>query len=89
MFGGSSNFIDNEFLYYLKGGAFVLICATVFSLPVLEQIRKYVDRMTKNGSKIIPVVSDVLGSVIIISLFAISVITNVASSYNPFIYFNF
>lgn len=89
MFGGSSNFIDNEFLYYLKGGAFVLICATVFSLPVLERIREYVDRMTKNGSKMIPIVSDVLGSVIIIALFAISVITSIASSYNPFIYFNF
>lgn len=89
MFGGGTSFSDNAFLYYIKGGAVVLICATIFSMPIIDWCHKFVDKMAEKGLTIIPAISDVLGAIIMVVLFAMSVITNISSSYNPFIYFNF
>lgn len=89
MFGGGNSLIDNAFLYYLKGGAVILIAALIGSLPVAQWLRKATSGYTGKGAIALTITTDVLGALYMLLLFALSAIAIVSSTYNPFIYFNF
>lgn len=62
----------------------ILVCAVIFSVPVIPYIKEKASK-TENGAKAVSVV----GYVIALILFALSVGALVSSSFNPFIYYIF
>ncbi|MBQ3421818.1 MAG: MBOAT family protein [Romboutsia sp.] len=67
--------------FYLAQYWFELLIAVIISMPILSYIRKW--------NKNINVIIKPLKPIVLISLFGLSVIYLVNSTFNPFIYFNF
>lgn len=89
MFGiGSTAFADNLFIYYLDNGKWILIISLLLSTPVIRIISTRLHTAAEN-KKGLSVACDIGKSVIVLGIFALSVLCCVSSSYNPFIYFNF
>lgn len=82
MFGvGISKWIDPVFCSYLWSGKYILIISILLSMPIYPFLRK------KWSGK--SVIIDIFESIIVLSVFSLSLIMVISSSYNPFIYFNF
>ena len=70
------NIIDNEFIFYIKNYMIFLISGIVFSIPIVNKIKK-----TKTIKVIV--------AVAYIFLFIICISQLCSDSYNPFLYFRF
>ena len=83
MFGvGSNGWTDGAFLEMMKESAVVLAVAMILSAPIYRQMRKWI--MQKSEA-----VERIVRSGICLAVFVLSILQVVASSYSPFIYFNF
>ena len=85
MFGLMGNrFCDSSALFQLRGNALVILLAIICSVPILKRLKQ-----TKFffGEK--RLASDAISFVVYICIFLVAVSFTVASTYNPFIYFNF
>ena len=68
---------NNHWIYYLRNYGITFIIAIVFSTPIVKNIyNKFVK-------------SDILNTVILITIFLISIAYLVDATYNPFLYFRF
>ena len=77
MFGiGVSSIADNVFWYYIESGYSVLLIGIIFSLPIINLLRK-----NSYWKMLEPIICGIL--------FIISMTKIISNSYNPFIYFNF
>ena len=74
---------DIESVLLIKENIFWMIFAISFSMPVYKKIVKLIDRIDNANIK------NVINTSITISLFMISIILLVGSTYNPFLYFRF
>jgi alginate O-acetyltransferase complex protein AlgI len=74
---------DIESVLLIKENIFWMIFAIAFSMPVYKKIVKLIDRIDNANIK------NVINTSITISLFMISIILLVGSTYNPFLYFRF
>lgn len=82
MFGlKATAILDNSFLFYISNYWFYLLCGIIFSVPVSKRI----SQMNWFNSK----VGEIVSSIALTLLFAVTVTYIVSSSYDPFIYFNF
>ena len=89
MFGlGATSFLDDLFVYYLDNGKVILIVSLILSTPVIKVISSKMQDISEN-KRGLAIICDVVKSVVVLLLFALSVMCCVSSSYNPFIYFNF
>lgn len=81
MFGANSNTSLYEFTYFMnKKLVLWIVVASLGSLPVMSnKLRKY------NGNKSFEIIS----TVVILTLFILSIVFIVNSTYSPFIYFQF
>ena len=70
------NIIDNEFVFYIKNYMIFLISGIMFSIPIVNKIKK---------TKLIKVLTGVL----YIFLFIVCISQLCSDSYNPFLYFRF
>ena len=78
MFGiGATGFSDGVFTYYLSGGKWILLAASIACLPVVPWVRRRA-RLPR------PLVAAAVAV-----LFVLAVVVCVKATYNPFIYFNF
>ena len=68
--------IDNEFIFYLKNYFVYILFGIIFSMPILRKIKM---------SKTIKVI----GTILYIILFIITLAFIISDSYNPFLYFRF
>ena len=69
--------IDNQWMYYIKNYGITFIVAIIFSTPLIKNLyNKFIK-------------SDILNTIIIITIFLICVAYLVDSTYNPFLYFRF
>lgn len=68
--------IDNEFIFYLKNYFVYILFGIIFSMPILRKIKM---------SETIKVV----GTILYIILFIITLAFIISDSYNPFLYFRF
>ncbi len=68
--------IDNEFIFYLKNYFVYILFGIIFSMPILRKIKM---------SEAIKVV----GTILYIILFIITLAFIISDSYNPFLYFRF
>lgn len=78
----STGLIDELFSEMMKTGAFVLVVGCALSAPVY---RIMLDRIRMKSERVEEIVRSVTGIV----LFILAVVETVASTYSPFIYFNF
>lgn len=81
MFGYRTALWNTDASRAIGGSGFVLFCAAIFSLPVLDkvcEIMKINQKMQKN-----------FRAVLALPIFLICIAKCVISNYNPFIYFNF
>ena len=82
MFGiNTIGIMDDMFIEYMKQGSFILMVGIICSLPIKNILKKHVD-MNKLYIQIIR-------SIILITVFILSLVLCIKSTYNPFIYFNF
>lgn len=82
MFGiGASSVVDEVFMNYMGSAKWMLLIAIVCSTPVVPWIKKY----TKKH----PVLQEITKLLGLVVLFAVSILSCIKSTYNPFIYFNF
>ena len=89
MFGNAYAFSDQLFLYYLKGGKWVLIAAVIFSFPIVPFIKTRMETNKLASYKFVSFSTEIIESIIVFAIFIISLLVCVSSTYNPFIYFNF
>ena len=68
--------IDNEFIFYLKNYFVYILFGIIFSMPILRKIK-----MSKTLK--------VIGTILYIILFIITLAFIISDSYNPFLYFRF
>ncbi len=68
--------VDNEFIFYLKNYFVYILFGIIFSMPILRKIKM---------SKTIKVI----GTILYIILFIITLAFIISDSYNPFLYFRF
>lgn len=69
--------IDNEWIYYIRNYGITFIIATLFSTPIIKNIyNKFVK-------------SDILNTIILITIFLLCIAYLVDATYNPFLYFRF
>lgn len=69
--------IDNQWMYYIKNYGITFIVAIIFSTPLIKNLyNKFIK-------------SDILNTIILITIFLICVAYLVDSTYNPFLYFRF
>ncbi|MDU4324223.1 MAG: MBOAT family O-acyltransferase [Clostridium celatum] len=69
--------IDNEWIYYIRNYGITFIIATLFSTPMIKNIyNKFVK-------------SDILNTIILITIFLLCIAYLVDATYNPFLYFRF
>ena len=69
--------IDNEWIYYIRNYGITFIIATLFSTPLIKNIyNKFVK-------------SDILNTIILITIFLLCIAYLVDATYNPFLYFRF
>ena len=67
--------IDNEWIYYIRNYGITFIIATLFSTPIIKNIyNKFVK-------------SDILNTIILITIFLLCIAYLVDATYNPFLYF--
>ena len=82
MFGiGSNGFIDNMAIDYIKMTGLAIPIGIIASLPISKLWKEKI-KINKNAKEIIE-------TICMFSVFIISVLACMKSSYNPFIYFNF
>ena len=72
----NAKIIDNEFIFYLKNYFVYILFGIIFSMPILRKIKM---------SETIKVV----GTILYIILFIITLAFIISDSYNPFLYFRF
>ncbi len=77
---GEYGLIDDAAIYYLNSSKYLFLAGIIFSMPVGCKVSEYLKRV-KGGYCFIAVFN--------ITLFVISLILCISSTYNPFIYFNF
>lgn len=70
---------DSMFFYYLKNYFVILIIATLFSTPIYNLIVKKVNKRYQY----------IIGFIIYLVLFLITIASLVSDTYNPFLYFRF
>lgn len=69
--------INNEWIYYIRNYGITFIIATLFSTPIIKNIyNKFVK-------------SDILNTIILITIFLLCIAYLVDATYNPFLYFRF
>lgn len=79
MFGlTKSSFVDPAFWFYMSSGKVILIMAVLLSMPLYPWARKKYAHMM-----------EIADPVILLSVAVLVLISVVATTYNPFIYFNF
>lgn len=78
----SEGVVDGVFFKMLKSGAFVIIISCLLSTPFYKVLLKLIKKYSNRAEEI-------TRSIVCIVLFVVSLIETVASTYNPFIYFNF
>lgn len=78
----SAGFTDRLFTEMIESGAFVLVIGCVLSTPVYRMI---LDRIRMKSQRN----EEIVRSITSMALFVLAVIQTVASTYSPFIYFNF
>src|SRR5699024_8033903 len=89
MFGFSGNpFVDGSTFIYLNDFGYMFIIGFLFSLPIVPYMQKKLEAMASYETRIVPVMS-IITPFFYMTLFGISMILLVNSTYNPFIYFRF
>ena len=84
----SGNFYDSVFIYYLQNGGWFLVVALIFAFPIVPFVkRKWFSFPFKESVK--TKISEYVTYTAVFVLFAVSVLSCIKASYNPFIYFNF
>ncbi len=68
--------VDNEFIFYLKNYFVYILFGIIFSMPILRKVK-----MSKTMK--------VIGTILYIILFIITLAFIISDSYNPFLYFRF
>lgn len=78
---GAAGLTDADFFFYWENGKIILLAAALLSLPVYEKLSEKFSagRLWKNAAE----------PALALCLFLLSLIGAVASTYHPFIYFNF
>ena len=74
MFSISKN---SQFIYYLRNYSITFIIAVVFSTPIVKNIYNKVIK------------SDILNTLILMTIFLLCIAYLVDATYNPFLYFRF
>ena len=77
-----TSFVNNEALYYLNNYFIIILIGIILSTPLIKNI---LDRFEKKNT----VTTNVLISVIYLSIFLLSTASLVSDTYNPFLYFRF
>lgn len=70
---------DSMFFYYLKNYFVILVIATLFSTPIYNLIVKKINKRYQY----------IIGFIIYLVLFLITIVSLVSDTYNPFLYFRF
>ena len=83
MIGLNGKFIDSTFIYYFTNHFIILVIATIFSMPVMKMIEKFL----KN--KKYPWFKFSITMIIYVILLIITIAYLVSDTYNPFLYFRF
>jgi len=87
MFGFNNiNFITNDTLYYLKNYIAILIIGVILSTPICKIISSKLANILNKKLKILIFI---LTLILYISIYFLSIIYLVDSTYNPFLYFRF
>ena len=82
MFGiGASSIIDSMAIDYIKTSGLIIVIGAILSTPAISIVWKKIN-INNNIKSILKVSTSIL-------IFIFSVLSCVASTYNPFIYFNF
>src|SRR5699024_4670997 len=85
MFGFSGNaLIDGSSFIYLNDYGYMFLIGFLFSLPVIPYVKKRLEPMVAYKTRIVPVMS-IITPFVYMTLFGISMILLVNSTYNPFI----
>jgi D-alanyl-lipoteichoic acid acyltransferase DltB (MBOAT superfamily) len=82
MFGiNTPGLTDELFFTYFNNGKWVILTGLIFATPIIP--------LCKKKLAVYPYVYQVVSSISLVSLFCISLLICIKSTYNPFIYFNF
>lgn len=83
LIGNSEPIVLFNIGYYLTiKNTLIIAISIIASVPILSLVKKQMDRVS-------PLVTDISGKLCAISLFVVSIILIMTSTYNPFIYFRF
>lgn len=77
-----TSFVNSEALYYLNNYFVIIVIGIILSTPLIKNI---LDKMEKKNT----VTTNILISVIYLSIFLLSTASLVSDTYNPFLYFRF
>lgn len=77
-----TSFVNNEAIYYLNNYFIIILIGIILSTPLIKNI---LNRFEKKNT----VTTNVLISVIYLSIFLLSTASLVSDTYNPFLYFRF
>ncbi len=86
MFGiGGIPFITQEFVYYLRSYAVVMVLAVIGATPFVKQLVVRVGKKTTDNEKVM----NILEPVVLVLLMVVMTAYLVDGSFNPFLYFRF
>ncbi len=90
-FSGVDRVVDTAGAYLNTKVLFVLVFAAVLSLPVIPVFREWYTKLTLRHSAVAraTIVGDIVYVMVLLGLFALSVLLVASDTYNPFIYFRF
>ena len=80
LLGIGSNFIDNNFMFYLTNYGLIILFGIIFSTPIYKKIKEKFSNNT---------IFKILVLIIYLILFVITLSFIVSDTYNPFLYFRF